>query len=83
MKKTKDKSIVSINNKLTNITIGKAKEAATIEEKDAVIKQILMIQEVKKKIKANYAKAYTEVLEIIKYFPKKIPIEKIEFYKKI
>lgn len=33
-----------------------------------------------------YAKAYTEVLEIIKYFPKKdydkIPKEKIEFYKK-
>ena len=32
-----------------------------------------------------YAKAYTEVLEIIKYFPKeeysKIPLEKIEFYK--
>jgi len=32
-----------------------------------------------------YAKAYTEVLEIIKYFPKeeydKIPKEKIEFYK--
>ena len=32
-----------------------------------------------------YAKAYTEVLEIIKYFPKeeyiKIPVEKIEFYK--
>ncbi len=35
-------------------------------------------------IKASYAKAYTEVLEIIKYFPKeeydKIPAEKIEFY---
>ena len=35
-------------------------------------------------IKAAYAKAYTEVLEIIKYFPKieydKIPSEKIEFY---
>lgn len=33
----------------------------------------------------KYAKAYTEVLEIIKYFPKeeynKIPNEKIEFYK--
>ena len=33
----------------------------------------------------TYAKAYTEVLEIIKYFPKeeytKIPLEKIEFYK--
>lgn len=33
----------------------------------------------------KYARAYTEVLEIIKYFPKeeydKIPIEKIEFYK--
>ncbi len=33
-----------------------------------------------------YSKAYTEVLEIIKYFPKeeysKIPLEKIEFYKK-
>lgn len=32
-----------------------------------------------------YAKAYTEVLEVIKYFPKeeyiKIPVEKIEFYK--
>ena len=32
-----------------------------------------------------YAKAYTEVLEILKYFPeeelKKIPIEKINFYK--
>ena len=32
-----------------------------------------------------YAKAYTEVLEIIKYFPKKeyskIPSEKIDFYK--
>lgn len=35
-------------------------------------------------IKTSYAKAYTEVLEIIKYFPKeeydKIPTEKIEFY---
>ena len=35
-------------------------------------------------IKDSYAKAYTEVLEIIKYFPKeeydKIPAEKIEFY---
>ena len=33
-----------------------------------------------------YSRAYTEVLEIIKYFPKeeyaKIPEEKIEFYKK-
>ena len=33
----------------------------------------------------KYARAYTEVLEIIKYFPqedyKKIPKEKIEFYK--
>lgn len=33
----------------------------------------------------TYAKAYTEVLEILKYFPKeeylKIPNEKIEFYK--
>lgn len=33
----------------------------------------------------RYARAYTEVLEIIKYFPKdeysKIPTEKIEFYK--
>ena len=33
----------------------------------------------------KYAKAYTEVLEIIKYFPEeeynKIPKEKIEFYK--
>lgn len=33
----------------------------------------------------NYAKAYKEVLEIIKYFPeseyKKIPKEKIDFYK--
>ena len=36
-------------------------------------------------INPAYAKAYTEVLEIIKYFPKeeynKIPQEKIEFYK--
>ena len=36
-------------------------------------------------INSTYAKAYTEVLEIIKYFPKeeyaKIPEEKIEFYK--
>lgn len=36
-------------------------------------------------INIAYAKAYTEVLEIIKYFPKeeynKIPGEKIEFYK--
>ena len=36
-------------------------------------------------INATYAKAYTEVLEIIKYFPEeeynKIPEEKIEFYK--
>lgn len=36
-------------------------------------------------INSTYAKAYTEVLEIIKYFPEeeysKIPIEKIEFYK--
>ena len=35
-------------------------------------------------IKTSYAKAYTEVLEIIKYFPKeeydKIPAEKIKFY---
>ena len=34
----------------------------------------------------TYARAYTEILEIIKYFPKeeyaKIPKEKIEFYKK-
>lgn len=34
---------------------------------------------------SKYAKAYTEVLEIIKYFPEdeynKIPKEKIEFYK--
>ncbi len=34
---------------------------------------------------SNYAKAYKEVLEIIKYFPEKeynkIPKEKIEFYK--
>ena len=33
-----------------------------------------------------YAKAYTEVLEVLKYFPeeeyKKIPIEKINFYKR-
>ena len=33
----------------------------------------------------TYSKAYTEVLEIIKYFPKeeynKIPKDKIEFYK--
>ena len=38
-------------------------------------------------INSRYAKAYTEVLEIIKYFPKeefaKIPEEKIEFYKTI
>ena len=37
-------------------------------------------------ISKPYAKAYTEVLEIIKYFPEeeyaKIPIEKLEFYKK-
>jgi len=37
-------------------------------------------------INSTYAKAYTEVLEIIKYFSKqeyeKIPKEKIEFYKK-
>ncbi len=36
-------------------------------------------------INSKYAKAYVEVLEIIKYLPKeeykKIPIEKIEFYK--
>lgn len=36
-------------------------------------------------INSKYAKAYTEVLEIIKYFPKedynKIPKKKIEFYK--
>lgn len=36
-------------------------------------------------INTTYAKAYTEVIEIIKYFPKeeyaKIPAEKIEFYK--
>jgi len=36
-------------------------------------------------INSTYAKAYTEVLEIIKYFPEeeyaKIPEEKIEFYK--
>lgn len=36
-------------------------------------------------VNSTYAKAYTEVLEIIKYFPEeeyaKIPIEKIEFYK--
>lgn len=36
-------------------------------------------------ISTTYAKAYTEILEIIKYFPKdeysKIPKEKIEFYK--
>lgn len=36
-------------------------------------------------INNRYAKAYTEVLEIIKHFPKeeynKIPAEKIEFYK--
>lgn len=36
-------------------------------------------------INSTYAKAYTEVLEIIKYFPQeeynKIPNEKIEFYK--
>ena len=34
----------------------------------------------------TYARAYTEILEIIKYFPKeeyaKIPKEKIEFYRK-
>ena len=37
-------------------------------------------------INSAYAKAYREVLEIIKYFPKeeydKIPIDEIEFYKK-
>ena len=36
-------------------------------------------------INSTYAKAYTEVLEIIKYFPEeeyaKIPKEKIDFYK--
>ena len=36
-------------------------------------------------ISTTYAKAYTEIIEIIKYFPKdeysKIPKEKIEFYK--
>lgn len=36
-------------------------------------------------VNITYAKAYTEVLEIIKHFPEeeyaKIPIEKIEFYK--
>lgn len=36
-------------------------------------------------INSNYARAYKEVLEIIRYFPKeeysKIPQEKIEFYK--
>lgn len=36
-------------------------------------------------INSTYAKAYTEVLEIIKHFPEeeyaKIPVEKIEFYK--
>lgn len=36
-------------------------------------------------INNRYAKAYTEVLEIVKHFPKeeynKIPAEKIEFYK--
>ncbi len=35
---------------------------------------------------SKYAKAYTEVLEIIKYFPQeeyeKIPLDRIEFYKK-
>lgn len=39
-----------------------------------------------KMINNTYAKAYTEVLEIVKYFPKeeysKIPLEKINFYKK-
>ena len=37
-------------------------------------------------INNSYAKAYTEVLEIIRHFPKeeyfKIPIEEIEFYQK-
>ncbi len=37
-------------------------------------------------INNTYAKAYTEVLEIIKYFPKeeysKIPLEKIEFFER-
>ena len=37
-------------------------------------------------INNKYAKAYTEVLEIVKHFPKeeynKIPAKKIEFYKK-
>ena len=36
-------------------------------------------------INSTYSRAYTEVLEIIKYFPEeeysKIPKEKIEFYK--
>lgn len=36
-------------------------------------------------INNTYAKAYTEVLEVIRHFPKeeysKIPVEKIEFYK--
>ena len=36
-------------------------------------------------INSTYSRAYTEVLEIIKYFPEeeyaKIPEEKIEFYK--
>lgn len=40
----------------------------------------------RKKMNNNYSKAYTEVLEIIKYFPEeeysKIPKEKIDFYKK-
>ena len=36
-------------------------------------------------INSAYAKAYTEILEILKYFPKKeyskIPLERIQFYK--
>lgn len=40
----------------------------------------------RKKMNNNYSKAYTEVLEIIKYFPEeeysRIPKEKIDFYKK-
>ena len=39
----------------------------------------------KKMVNSKYAKAYTEVLEIISYFPQeaynKIPSEKINFYK--
>ena len=44
-----------------------------------------MKKEKQNKMSSKYARAYTEVLEIIKYFPKneynKIPKERIEYYK--